>query len=212
MVVEQRVKEYGIIPVVVLNTVDKAVALGKALIHAGLPCAEITFRTEAAAESIQLLSQVFPEMLIGAGTVLSISQVKQAKAAGAEFMVSPGFDPEVVDYCIDKKIPIFPGCVTPSDVSQAAKRNLKIVKFFPAEQYGGISAIKAIAAPFPEIKFLPTGGINEKNVREYLRYNKVVACGGSWMVKKELIEMGEFGQITELTRHAVLAVKEVRCC
>ena len=184
--------------------------MAKALCEGGLPCAEVTFRTEAAEESIRIMTAQYPKMLVGAGTVVSTEQVERAVKAGAKFIVSPGFDGEVVDYCIEKNIPVFPGCVTPSEIMQAVKRNLKIVKFFPAEQYGGVDAIKALAAPYAGIKFMPTGGINIKNLENYLSCDKIVACGGSWMVKGELIKAGEFEKIKSLVKEAVRLVEDIR--
>lgn len=192
----------GVVPVVVLDEVKDAVPLAKALVEGGLPCAEVTFRTEVAAESIYAMTQSYPEMLVGAGTVLTIEQVDKAVKAGAKFIVSPGFDPEIVDYCLEKQILILPGCVTPSEVAQAIKRGLKVVKFFPAEQAGGIAMIKAMAAPYHQLKFMPTGGINPNNLNEYLAFDKILCCGGSWMVKGKLVKAGEFEIIRELTHEA----------
>lgn len=205
-----QIKNYGIVPVVVLNDAKDAVPLAKALCEGGLPCAEVTFRTDAAEESIKLMTEAYPDMFVGAGTVLTIDQVNRAVAAGAKFIVSPGFDPEIVDYCIEKNIPIFPGTVTPSEVAQAVKRGLKVLKFFPAENYGGISTIKALCAPYTMIKFMPTGGINAKNISAYLESDKILACGGSWMVKGDLIKAGEFDKIKELVVEAVGLVKSIR--
>ena len=182
----------------------------KALVEGGLPCAEVTFRTEAAEESIKIMSEAYPEMLVGAGTVLTIEQVKRAVNAGAKFIVSPGFDPEIVDYCIENDIPVFPGCITPSEVAQAVKRGLKVVKFFPAEQFGGVATIKAMAAPYTMVKFMPTGGVNANNLKDYLSCDKIICCGGSWMVKGNLIEAGEFDKIKELTKEAVELVHSIR--
>ncbi len=142
-------------------------------------------------------------MLVGAGTVLTTEQVDRAVAAGAKFIVSPGFDPEIVDYCMEKNIPVFPGCVSPSEVAQAVKRGLKVVKFFPAEQAGGLAMLKAMAAPYTMLKFMPTGGINTKNLKEYLGFSKILCCGGSWMVKGDMIKNKEFDKITEMTKEAV---------
>lgn len=192
----------GVVPVVVLDEVKDAVPLAKALVEGGLPCAEVTFRTEAAAESIKVMTQAYPEMLVGAGTVLTTEQVDEAVAAGAKFIVSPGFDPEVVDYCLEKNIPVLPGCITPSEVAQAVKRGLKVVKFFPAEQAGGIAMIKAMAAPYYNVKFMPTGGINPKNLKDYLSCDKILCCGGSWMVKGDMIQNGEFDKIQMLVKEA----------
>lgn len=206
----EKVEKTGIIPVVVLNNVKDASPLAKALCEGGLPCAEVTFRTEAAEESIRIMAEEYPDMFVGAGTVLTIGQVDRAVKAGAKFIVCPGFDPEVVDYCIGKDIPIFPGCVTPSEVAQAVKRGLKVVKFFPAEQFGGVSTIKALAAPYVGMRFMPTGGINAKNLESYLKSDKILACGGSWMVKGDLIKAGKFEEIKALTEEAVKLVYEIR--
>ena len=187
-----------------------AVPLATALVEGGLPCAEVTFRTEAAEESIRLMTEQFPEMLVGAGTVLTVEQVDAAVRTGAKFIVSPGFDAEIVDYCLKNEIPVFPGCISPSEVAQAVKRGLKVVKFFPAEPAGGISMIKAMAAPYAGLKFMPTGGINAKNLGEYLSCDKIVCCGGSWMVKGELVKTGEFNKIRQLTEEARRLVDSIR--
>lgn len=202
--------EYGVVPVVVLEEEKDALPLAKALVEGGLPCAEVTFRTEAAEESIRLMSEKYPEMLVGAGTVLTTKQVDRAAAAGAKFIVSPGFDPEIVDYCLEKKIPVFPGCITPSEVAQAVKRGLEVVKFFPAEQAGGVAMIKAMAAPYTMVKFMPTGGISAKNLKDYLSFGKILCCGGSWMVKGDMIRNGEFDKIRELTKEAVELAASIR--
>lgn len=199
---EEQFYDYAVVPVVVLDDADDAAPLAEALIKGGLPCAEVTFRTEAAEESIRIMSEKYPEMLVGAGTVLTTEQVDRAVAAGAKFIVSPGFDPEIVDYCMEKNIPVFPGCVSPSEVAQAVKRGLKVVKFFPAEQAGGLAMLKAMAAPYTMLKFMPTGGINTKNLKEYLGFSKILCCGGSWMVKGDMIKNKEFDKITEMTREA----------
>ena len=195
--------QYGVVPVVVLEDAKDAVRLAKALMDGGLPCAEVTFRTEAAEDAIRLMSKEYPDMLVGAGTVLTIDQVDRAVAAGARFIVSPGFDPEIVDYCLEKNVPVFPGCITPSEVAQAAKRGIEVVKFFPAEQAGGVAMIRSLAAPYTGMKFMPTGGISAKNLRDYLECDKILCCGGSWMVKSDLIHQGEFDRIRDLTREAV---------
>lgn len=201
---------YGVVPVVVLNDVKDALPLAKALVEGGLACAEVTFRTAAAEESIRVMSEAYPEMLVGAGTVLTTEQVDRALNAGAKFIVSPGFDPEIVDYCLEKQVPVYPGTVTPSEVAQAVKRGLSICKFFPAEQFGGLSTIKALAAPYTMVKFMPTGGVNLKNLREYLSSDKIAACGGTWMVKADLIKEGKFDEIKQITAEAAAIVKEVR--
>ena len=202
----ERLHELKIIPVVKINDVEKALPLAQALCQGGLPCAEITFRTAQAEEAIRRIAVAFPEMLVGAGTVLTIEQVDKAVAAGARFIVSPGFNPRVVDHCIELGIPITPGCSSPTDVEQALERGLEVVKFFPAENLGGVSMLKAISGPYGGLKFIPTGGINAKNIIEYLAFTKVLACGGSWMVKDELINVGDFDTIQKLTREAVQIV------
>lgn len=199
---EEQFYDYAVVPVVVLDDAEDAAPLAEALVKGGLPCAEVTFRTEAAEESIRIMSEKYPEMLVGAGTVLTTEQVDRAVATGAKFIVSPGFDPEIVDYCMEKNIPVFPGCVSPSEVAQAVKRGLKVVKFFPAEQAGGLAMLKAMAAPYTMLKFMPTGGINTKNLKEYLDFSKILCCGGSWMVKGDMIKNKEFDKITEMTREA----------
>ena len=207
---EQRLEEYGVVPVVVLKDTKDALPLADALMEGGLSCAEVTFRTDAAEESIRLMSEKYPEMLVGAGTVLTIEQVDRAVNAGAKFIVSPGFDAEIVDYCLAKNIPVFPGCITPSEVAQAVKRGLKVIKFFPAEQAGGVAMIKAMGAPYGMVKFMPTGGISAKNLSDYLSCSNIVCCGGSWMVKGDLIAEGKFDEITALTKEAVELVKRIR--
>ena len=183
MDIAEKFQKIGVVPVVVLEDAKDAVPLAKALVEGGLPCAEVTFRTEAAEESIRLMAEQFPDMLVGAGTVLTKEQVDAAAAAGAKFIVSPGFDPEIVDYCLKKEIPVYPGCVSPSEVAQAVKRGLK---------------------------FMPTGGINAKNLEEYLSCDKIICCGGSWMVKGDLVKAGEFDKIKELTAEARKLVDSIR--
>ena len=210
MTIEERFEDFGVVPVVVLDDVKDALPLAKALTEGGLPCAEVTFRTEAAEESIKVMAEAYPDMVVGAGTVLTIEQVDAAVKAGAKFIVSPGFDPEIVDYCLEKEIPIFPGCVTPSEVAQAVKRGLKVVKFFPAEPAGGVAMIKAMAAPYNQLRFMPTGGIGTQNLKDYLEFNKIICCGGSWMVKADLIKNGEFDKICKLTKEAKELAKSIR--
>ena len=209
MIFEQFSK-IGIIPVVVLDDPKDAASLAKALCENGLPCAEVTFRTAAAEESIRIMSKEFPDMLVGAGTVLTKEQVDRAIDAGAKFIVSPGLNPKIVQYCLDKSIPITPGTQTPSEMEQALELGLKVVKFFPAEPAGGLNMIKAVAAPYVDLKFMPTGGINAKNVRDYLAYNKIIACGGSWMVKKDLVTGGKWDELGKLVREAADIVREIR--
>ena len=200
----------GIIPVVVLDDVKDAEPLADALYRGGLPCAEVTFRTEAAEESIRKMSAKYPDMLVGAGTVLTKEQVDRAVAAGAKFIVSPGLNPEVVKYCQEKGVPVTPGTQTPSEMELAMSLGLDLVKFFPAEPAGGIKMIKAVAAAYVNLSFMPTGGINSENVREYLAYDRILACGGSWMVSKDLIKAGDFAKIEKLVREAAGIVKEIR--
>ena len=206
----EKLGQYGIVPGVVLNDSKDAEPLADALCEGGLACAEVTFRTEAAAESIKIMSEKHPEMLVGAGTVLTVEQVDEAVAAGAKFIVSPGLNSEVVKYCLDKNIAITPGVVTPSEMELAIELGLNIVKFFPAEPSGGLSMIKAVSAPYTMLKFMPTGGINPGNVKEYLKSDKIFACGGSWMVKGDLVDAGDFDKIKELTKEAADIVKEIR--
>lgn len=206
----KKISEVGILPVVVLDDAKDATKLAKALIEGGLPCAEVTFRTDAAEESIKLIAAEYPDMLVGAGTVLSVEQVKRAVNAGAKFIVSPGFDEDVVKYCLENNIPVTPGVCTPSDVQKGYKLGLDVLKFFPAEPSGGLSMIKAIAAPYTMMKFIPTGGINENNMEDYVKYDRILAIGGSWMVKSSLIKNGEFDKIKDMTAAAVKRVKEIR--
>ena len=208
--IEEQFYDYGVVPVVVLEDAKDALPLAKALKEGGLPCAEVTFRKDAAEESIRLIRREYPDMLVGAGTVLGIDQAERALEAGAKFIVSPGFDPQVVDDCLERDVPVFPGCITPSEVAQAVKRGMEVLKFFPAEQAGGLAMIKAMAAPYTMVKFMPTGGISEKNLKEYLECDKIICCGGSWMVKGSLIKNGEFGKIRKLVKEAVELVASIR--
>ena len=210
MSINEKFQKLGVVPVVVIEDVKDALPLAKALVEGGLPCAEVTFRTEAAAEAIRQMTEAYPEMLVGAGTVLTTAQVNEAVKAGAKFIVSPGFDTEIVNYCLEKEIPIFPGCVTPSEVAQAVKRGLKVVKFFPAEPAGGVAMIKAMAAPYNQLRFMPTGGIGTQNLKDYLGFDKIICCGGSWMVKADLIKNGEFEKICNLTKEAKELAKSIR--
>ena len=199
----EEISKIGIVPVIALDDDKDAEPLAKALIDGGLPCAEVTFRTAAAEESIRIMSSKFPELLVGAGTVLTTEQVDRAVNAGAKFIVSPGLNPKVVKYCVDKGIPVTPGTANPSDVEQAIELGLEVVKFFPAEAAGGLNMIKSMAAPYVNMKFMPTGGINASNVCDYLNFNKIIACGGSWMVNKAMVAAGDFAGIEKLTREAV---------
>lgn len=198
----ERIHTIRIVPVIAIDDAAQAIPLAKALIAGGIPCAEITFRTAAAAESIAAISAEVPAMLVGAGTVLSREQADRAKAAGAAFAVSPGFNPHIVDYCGQIGLPIIPGCSSPSDMEQAIERGLQVVKFFPAEQAGGLPFLKAVAAPYTGLRFMPTGGIGPQNLAEYLSFSRVIACGGSWMAKPEMIAAGRFDEIAQLCRKA----------
>ncbi len=193
----------GIVPVIAINDADKAVPLAKALVEGGLPVAEITFRTDAAEEAIKRIVKEVPEMIVGAGTVLTKDQVDRAEAAGCQFMVSPGFNPEITKYALDKGIVFMPGTATPGEMEQAMAMGLETVKFFPAEQNGGIAKIKAVCGPYKKLRFMPTGGVNAKNLMDYLSFEKVVACGGTWMVPANLIDDGNWDEIVRLTKEAV---------
>lgn len=199
----EEIYQIGIVPVIAIEDANDAVKLAKALIDGGLPCAEVTFRTAAAEASIKAMTEAYPEMLVGAGTVLTKEQVDRAVNAGAKFIVSPGLNPEIVKYCVDKNIPVCPGCANPSDIEQAIALGLDTVKFFPAEAAGGLNMIKAMSAPYTNMKFMPTGGINANNLNDYLAFKKIIACGGSWMVKSDLIKAGAFDKITAMTKEAV---------
>ena len=193
----------GIVPVIKIDDAKDAAPLAKALVDGGLPCAEVTFRTAAAKDAIAIIAKEYPDMIVGAGTVLTKAQVDDAIEAGAKFIVSPGFNPEIVKYCQEKGCPIVPGINNPSGIEAALELGLKTVKFFPAEQSGGIEMIKAMSAPYGGVTFMPTGGVNPKNVNDYLAFPKIICCGGSWMVKPEMIAAGDFDGITKLVREAV---------
>jgi 2-dehydro-3-deoxyphosphogluconate aldolase/(4S)-4-hydroxy-2-oxoglutarate aldolase len=196
----------GVVPVIRIDDPEKAVPLARALLAGGIPCAEITFRTEAGAEALGRICREAPEILCGAGTVLTVEQADRAIAAGAKFIVSPGFNPRVVRHCAERGVPIAPGCSGPSDMEAALEAGLDVVKFFPAEQAGGLDYIKAVSAPYPALKFMPTGGINAGNIASYLACEKVLACGGSWMVPPDRIGAGDFDAITALCREAAAGV------
>lgn len=199
----QKIYETGIIPVIKIDDAENAVPLAKALIDGGLPAAEITFRTAAAADAIKAITTAYPDMVVGAGTVLTTEQADAAKAAGAQFIVSPGLNPKIVKYCHEIGVPIIPGCSNPSDIEAAIELGLDTVKFFPAEAAGGLPMLKAMAAPYGNIKFMPTGGLGENNILNYLAFDKIIACGGSFMVKDEYIKNKEFDKIRVLTENAV---------
>lgn len=198
-----QISKIGIVPVIKINDAEKAVPLAEALIRGGLSIAEITFRTDAAEEAIKKVSTAFPDMLTGAGTVLTVDQAARAKAAGAKFIVSPGFNPKVVTWCLENGITPVPGCTSPSEIEAALELGLKAVKFFPAEQSGGLPKIKALSAPYSGLKFIPTGGISLDNIGAYTRNKSILACGGSFMVTEELIENSDWDKITLLCRQAV---------
>lgn len=198
-----KISNIGLVPVIKIDDVEKAVPLAKALVAGGIPVAEVTFRTAEGEEAIRRIAKEVPEILVGAGTVLSTEQVDRAIDAGAKFIVSPGFNPKVVSYCIEKGILITPGCSSPSDMEKAIELGLTTVKFFPAEQAGGLPFLKAVSAPYTKLTFMPTGGVNAENLSSYLAFDKIVACGGSWMVKADLINEGRFDEITALCKEAV---------
>ena len=205
--IDERFEEIRIVPVVKLEKAEDAKDLAGALVRGGIPCAEVTFRTDAAAEAIRRMSESYPDMLVGAGTVLKTEQVDAAIEAGAKFIVSPGLNPKIVRYCQEKGIPVYPGVATASEIEQALELGLSVVKFFPAEVNGGVKAIKALSAPYFQLRFMPTGGISQENIGSYLSCPQVIACGGSWMVKDAYINAGEFDKIRELTEEAVKLVK-----
>ncbi|EGQ7790871.1 bifunctional 4-hydroxy-2-oxoglutarate aldolase/2-dehydro-3-deoxy-phosphogluconate aldolase [Vibrio cholerae] len=200
MTIEQRLRAIKIVPVIAINDVAHALPLAKVLVENGLPCAEVTFRTAAAAESIRIMREAYPDLLIGAGTVLTTAQVDEAVAAGADFIVSPGLNPTTVKYCQQRNIAIIPGVNNPSLVEQAMEMGLRTLKFFPAEPSGGIAMLKALSAVYP-VSFMPTGGINPNNAQEYLALKSVVACGGTWMVPTELMDKGDWDTLAELVRN-----------
>ena len=206
----QQIGEMGVIPVIKIDRVEDAVPLAKALVEGGMPCAEITFRTAAAPEAIKAMSEAYPEMLIGAGTVLTTEQADTAMKCGAKFIVSPGLNPETVKHCLKKGYPILPGVCTPTEVEAGLALGLDHLKFFPAEAAGGVKMIKAMAAPYTTVKFMPTGGINVGNIKDYLTCKAVFACGGSWMVPGDMITNGEFDKIKALVQEAVALLKEIR--
>ena len=207
----QRISDIGVVPVIKLNNPERdAAPLAKALCAGGVPVAEVTFRAAGADTAIRLMKEACPEMIVGAGTVLTTEHVDKALAAGAEFIVTPGFDPELVAYCQSKNLPIYPGCTTPTDYHAALKFGLEVLKFFPAEQSGGLAKIKSMSAPFPMFKVMPTGGISLKNLKEYLSASVICACGGSYMVTADLIDNQKWDEIIDLCKKSVEIVKEAR--
>jgi 2-dehydro-3-deoxyphosphogluconate aldolase / (4S)-4-hydroxy-2-oxoglutarate aldolase len=203
----QQLKRHRIVPVIVIDDATHAEPLARALSDGGLPCAEVTFRTAAAAEALRRMTEAFPEMLAGAGTVLTPAQAKEAHGAGARFIVSPGLNPAVVDYCLEHGIPVYPGVCTPTEIEAALQKGLRTLKFFPAEPMGGLPFLRAIAAPYGMVDFMPTGGITLANLSDYLAYTRVVACGGSWMAPSEWIREKAFGRIREEAARAVRVVR-----
>jgi 2-dehydro-3-deoxyphosphogluconate aldolase / (4S)-4-hydroxy-2-oxoglutarate aldolase len=204
-----RLRRIRIVPVIVIDDPDDAVPLAAALVEGGIACAEVTFRTAAGLESLRRMASEFPDMLVGAGTVLSPQQADAARDAGAKFVVSPGSNPRVVDHCLERGIPIFPGVCTPTEVESVLEKGLHLVKFFPAEPMGGVAFLKALAGPYTTLEFMPTGGIGAGNLGEYLAFKKVVACGGSWMAPAEWIRAKQFERIRQETERAVAAVRAI---
>lgn len=200
---QKRFYSIGIIPVIALDDAEKAVPLAQALVKGGLPAAEVTFRTAAAEDAIRRIVAEVPDMLVGAGTVLTKEQADRAIAAGAQFIVSPGFNPEITRYVLDKGVAMMPGTATPGEMEQAMSMGLDVVKFFPAEQNGGVAKLKALAGPYTNLRWMPTGGVNTKNLMDYLGFDRIIACGGTWMVKKDLIEGEKWDEITRICKEAV---------
>ena len=204
------IAQVGIVPVVKINDVTKAVPLANALVAGGINVAEITFRTSCAAEAIAKVSTECPDMVVGAGTVLNVAQAKQAIDAGAKFIVSPGYSRDVVKYCQSQGVAVLPGCITPTEIMMALEDGLSVVKFFPAKEFGGLPAMKALSAPFAQVKFMPTGGVSLENLAEFISAKFIYACGGTFMVKATLINEGKFEEITKLSKLATDIVKEIR--
>ena len=202
--------QIGLVPIITIDRAEDAVPLARALLAGGVGCAEITFRTIAAAEAIRRMISEVREMLVGAGTVLTVQQAKQAIQAGAQYIVSPGFDAAVVDWCLEHNIPVLPGVATPTEINMALVRGVKLLKFFPAEELGGVRMLKALYAPYQEVRFIPTGGINATNLAQYLTLPNVVACGGSWMATSRMISEGQFDEIAHLVREARGIVRQAR--
>lgn len=206
----EKIEKSGVIPVVKLSSPDTAVPLARALRAGGINCAEITFRSDAAEESIRRISRELPDFFVGAGTVLSTEKADAAMNAGASFIVSPGFNPTVVEHCIKNDYTIVPGVITPSEIELAMSYGLSYLKFFPAEAAGGLKMIKAVSAPYQTIRFMPTGGVNIKNLRDYMSCKAVFACGGTWIAPLDKIDGGKFDEIENLAREASELLKEIR--
>lgn len=209
MNIQEKIRALKIIPVITIADARDASPLGQALCTGGLPAAEVTFRTPAAEESIKTLAKEYPHMLVGAGSLTSVEQTKRALDAGAAFLVTAGFNRKVTEYALERNVPIYPGVCTPTELMLLLEYNLSVAKFFPAAQFGGLNTIKALSAPFPQMQFMPTGGINPANVLDYLSFEKIIACGGSWMVKPELISSGRFEEIVSLTAQAAALVSSL---
>lgn len=205
-----QVEKTGVVPVVVLERAEDAVPMGNALAEGGLPAAEVTFRTAAAADCIRAMSAACPSILVGAGTVVNLDQCKRAVDAGARFIVSPGYDEAIVDWCLENEVNLVPGGVTPAEITHLINRGFEVTKFFPANLYGGLSGIEALASVFVGHRFMPTGGVNEANVREFLASPAILAAGGTWMVKPALFAEGDFSRVRELAARAAQAVREIR--
>mgnify|MGYP001112591392 CR=1 FL=1 len=204
--IQERIQSVGVVPVISIDDPQHALQLGKALLDGGLPIAEITFRTQAGQEAIRLMRDAYPEILVGAGTIISVEDAKRAQKAGAQFIVSPGYDDQIVEFCQDQGLEVFPGVNNPTQIQAALKRGLSVLKFFPAEASGSLGMLKSLHAPFPAVKFMPTGGINLDNLGQYLKLPYIVACGGSWMVPSALMKEGRWEEISALCKQAVYAV------
>ncbi|MBQ8844824.1 MAG: bifunctional 4-hydroxy-2-oxoglutarate aldolase/2-dehydro-3-deoxy-phosphogluconate aldolase [Clostridia bacterium] len=208
--VMSQIQNIGIVPVVKLNNVEKAIPLCEALIAGGINVAEVTFRTECASDVIKTIARECKDMIVGAGTIINVDQAKLAIECGAKFIVSPGFSRDIVEYCQSQNIPVIPGCITPSEIMQAIECGLNVVKFFPAKEFGGLSTMKSLSGPFGQIKFMPTGGVNLENLKEFISAKFIVACGGTYMVKDDLINSDNYEEITRLSRQSIEIIKEAR--
>jgi len=208
--VTQQIEQLGVFPIIVIEDATDATRLGETLLSAGLPCAEVTFRTEAAEEAIRILAEGFPDLLVGAGTVLSVEQAQKAIDAGAKFLLSPGFNPSVVDFCLSQDVEIYPGICTPTEIEAAMAKGLRVLKFFPAGSMGGVRYLQAVSAPLSMVRYIPTGGVNLQNLPDYLNFDKVLACAGTWIVKKQWLKDKDFDRIRKEAEKAVAVVKKVR--
>jgi len=210
MTVFEELGSLGVLPVAVIDDPDHAAPLAEALLRGGIPCVEVTFRTPAAVPAMQLLASAYPDLVVGAGTVLTVAQARAAHGVGARFVMAPGSDETVIDWCIDEGMPVVPGVVTATEVTRAMRRGLRVLKFFPAQSSGGVATLHALASVFAEAKFIPTGGIDERNLAEYLDEPSVMACGGSWMAPRDAVRAGDFGEIERRVANAVEIVRSVR--